>query len=321
MRVLLIGSRKTWRMEAAVQRAMRRLGHTTRLIDDRKAARTIGRPLTQKWALWHNARFKPDFVFLSKCHGLEPETVARIVRDVPNAMWYHDSAYYGHTERPDIKHIVSIGKLAHTFWVTGFEWEWRAHGLEARFLPAAGDRNIVPVRPDPAFASDVAFIGTGYAPERAQFLVEIAKRYKLRVWGTGWEQWREQLNWTGRAVERRDFAAVCSSSGITLGVNPSLLRGATTCASDRMWMVMLGGGFYLGEGTPGIDRMLLDDVHCAWYTDVDSALTRIEHYLGHDAERERIRAAGEKFVREHHTYDERTRHIFSGEEWTNPLGS
>jgi spore maturation protein CgeB len=148
----------------------------------------------------------------------------------------------------------------------------------------------------------------------------VAKRSQLRVWGTGWEQWAEQLNWTGRPVERRDFSAVCSSSGVTLGVNPSLLRGATTCASDRMWMVLLAGGFYLGEGTPGIDRMLLDGVHCAWYTDLDSCIERIEHYLARSAEHERIRAEGERFVREHHTYDERVRHMLSGEAWVNPLG-
>src|SRR5215213_333852 len=187
MRILLIGSRKTWRMEAAVERALRRSGHETRLIDDRKAARTMGRALTQRWARWHASRLRPDFIFLSKCHGLVPETVERIIRGVPNAMWYHDAVYYNHADRKDIAHLITIGRLAHTFWTTGFEGEWRKHGLNARFLPAAADREIVPLPPDPAYGSDVAFIGTGYGYGRAEFLVEVAKRFRVKVWGPGWE--------------------------------------------------------------------------------------------------------------------------------------
>ncbi|HZK77424.1 MAG TPA: hypothetical protein VFC35_00850 [Gemmatimonadaceae bacterium] len=147
LRILLVGSDNPWRMEAAVERAMKRLGHTTLLIDDRRMKRKIGRTLTQRWAKWHAKRFQPDFVFLSKCLALDPETVLAIVNDTPNAMWYHDPQWYRDLDRPDIAHIATIGRLARTFFVTGFEAEWRAHGLNALFLPAAGDAGIRPVPP------------------------------------------------------------------------------------------------------------------------------------------------------------------------------
>jgi hypothetical protein len=56
VRILLIGSDNPWRMEAAVERAMQRAGHTTLLIDDRRMKRLIGWNLTQLWAKWQAQR-------------------------------------------------------------------------------------------------------------------------------------------------------------------------------------------------------------------------------------------------------------------------
>ena len=318
MRILLIGTANSWRMEAAVERAFRRLGHQTLPLDDRKIKRRIGHALTQRWVTARARRFDPEFVFLSKCHALLPETVASIIAGRPNAMWYHDPQWHRDLDRPDIAHIATIGRLAESFFVTGFDAEWRANGLRAKLLPAAGDAAIVPVAYDARFASDVAFIGAGYDDHRARFLVELARTERVRVWGPGWERWRPPLDWSGRAVEKRDFAAVCSSSAITLGINPARAAGATTYVSDRLWMVMLAGAFFLGARTPGLDRILRDGEHCAFYDDVESCRERVRYYLAHAEERERIRATGERYVRAHHTYDQRAPHLLSGEPYVPP---
>lgn len=319
MRVLIIGSDKPWRMERCTERALKRAGHRTLIIDDRRASRLIGRKLTQKWALARARAFKPDFVILGKCHGLDIDSVRTIIKGKPNSMWYHDPQWYQSTHRPDIAHILEVGKLAETFFVSGFEAEWRALGLRAEFLPSAADREIRPVSPRRQYHSDVSFIGTGYDPSRAQFLLKVAKRYDLRVWGTGWEDWRKSLNWSGRPVIRRQFALVCSSSMISLGINPSRAQGGSTYTSDRTWMVILAGGFYLGHGTPGLTEMLRDAEHCAWYTDIDSCLEKIDYYLKNSVARERIKHEGEAFVREHHTFDQRIHNLLSGEPFVNPI--
>ena len=319
MRILLIGSDNPWRMETAVERAMRRAGHTTLLIDDRRMKRLIGWKLTQLWATWQAGQFKADFVFLSKCLALDSETVRGIIDGKPNAMWYHDPQWHRDLDREDIGHIATIGKLARTFFVTGFEDEWRAHGLNARFLPAAGDRGITPVPQEERFASDIAFIGTGYDSDRAQLLAEIASRYDLRVWGTGWEQWRDRLSWNGRSVEGREFAALCSSACITLGINPSKAKGGVDYTSDRTWMVMLAGGFYLAQRTPGVEAMLREGEHCGFYDDTASCIEQCAKYLDNPGEREEIRVQGERFVRAHHTYDQRIANILEDRPFRNPL--
>jgi glycosyl transferase family 1 len=310
-------------MERGTERALRRAGHVTRLIDDRRAKRLIGWRLTQRWSMSEAKRFKPDFVFLSKCHALAPETVSRIIDGKPNSMWYHDAAWFNTTDRPDIAHIVKIGRLTQTFFVSGFEEEWAALGLNAKFLPSGADASITPEQPDERYATDVVFIGTGYDPARAKFLLEVARRYKVKVWGLGWEEWRKPLNWSGRVVEGREFSMVCSSAKIVLGVNPTIFTAARPAsgntASDRTWMVILGGGFYLGHGTPELRKMLWDDVHCAWYSDLDSCLGKIGHYLEDTKARERIRRDGDAFVREHHSFDARIHNLLSGEGFVNPL--
>ena len=306
-------------MEAAVQRAMKRAGHTTHLIDDRRMKRLMGRRLTQLWAKWQAERFNPDFVFLSKCLALDPETVTDIIDGKPNAMWYHDPQWHRDLHREDVGHIATIGKIAHTFFVTGFESEWRAHGLNAVFLPAAGDAGIEPVQPREQFASDVAFIGAGYDADRAALLVKVARHHDLKVWGPGWNDWRGSLNWSGRSVEGRDFAAVCSSSDITLGINPSRAAGGVSYTSDRTWMVMLAGGFYLAQRTPGVAAMLKEGEHCGFYGDAESCIEQCGRYLGMPVDREAIRIEGERFVRAHHTYDQRIANLLENRPFTNPL--
>jgi hypothetical protein len=329
MRVLLIGSHHTERIERGVERAFRRAGHRTLLIDDRRLKRNIGLALTQKWILLAARRFAPDFIFFSKCLGLTLDTVAKLVPGRPNCLWYQDPQWYGDAARPEIAHTIAVGRHVDTFFVTGFEAEWRKLGLNAKLLPSAADIGIVPAAANPAFAADVSFIGTGpgmqhagagFAPERAEFLAAVAHAVgsgvRVRVWGEGWEEWRDRIEWGGRPVFGRDMSRVCSSSAIVLGINPSRAEGATFYTSDRLWMMVLGGGFYLGRRTAGLDQLLIDGEHCAWYDDLDECATRIRYYLDRPMEREKVRAAGECLVRAQHTFDNRIRYLVSGREWS-----
>ncbi|HVD59670.1 MAG TPA: glycosyltransferase [Gemmatimonadaceae bacterium] len=315
----MIGSTNPWRMEAALEKAFRRAGHETLLVDDRRAKRLIGRRFTQQWVKQNARRFRPDFVFLSKCLALDPETVAGITRDRPNAMWYHDPQWYADLDRPDIGHIATIGKLARTFFITGFDDKWRENGLRAKFLPAAGDADIHPVAHDNRYAADMTFIGTGYDAARAEFIVALSREIKVTVWGLGWEQWKNKLDWRGRPVEGKEFASVCSSSKIVLGINPQRAAGGTNYTSDRTWMVILAGGMYLGEYTSGMGAMLEDGVHCMWYRNLDDSLNRARSLLSDPELRNTIRIEGEKFVRANHSYDQRVRFLLEDREWVNPL--
>jgi spore maturation protein CgeB len=84
-------------------------------------------------------------------------------------------------------------------------------------------------------------------------------------------------------------------------------------------MVILAGGFYLGEYSTGMSQMLHDGVHCSWYRDLDDCIDRAGEFLSGDKERQAIRARGEEFVRANHTYDQRAPFILEDRAWVNPL--
>jgi len=320
LRVLIIGSNKKWRMERSTERALKRAGHATRLFDDKRSKQLFGAGLTQRRALSVARSFKPDFVLLGKCQSLALETVNEIISAKPNAMWYHDPPSFRNIKRPDVAHVANVGRMSQTFFVSGFVEEWKKLGLPAKFLPSAADQQLGPRNPKKEWASDVAFIGTGYDRSRAAFLAKVAKRFELKTWGLGWKEWRKEINWTGRAVYGPEFATVCSSTKIVLGINPLIARGATNYTSDRTWMVIQAGGLYLGESTDGITTLLREGDHCGWYKDLEECLTRCAYYLANPATRERVRRQGQHFVSEHHTFDQRIHNLLSGEAFHNPLG-
>jgi spore maturation protein CgeB len=84
-------------------------------------------------------------------------------------------------------------------------------------------------------------------------------------------------------------------------------------------MVMLAGGFYLTQRTPGVAAMLRDGEHCAFYDDAESCALECEKYLADPTARNRIRLAGEAFVRANHTYDQRVHNLLENREFANPL--
>ena len=84
-------------------------------------------------------------------------------------------------------------------------------------------------------------------------------------------------------------------------------------------MVMLAGGFYLTQRTPGVAAMLREGEHCAFYDDAGSCVSQCENYLTDPDARTRIRAGGEAFVRANHTYDQRVHNLLENREFSNPL--
>lgn len=319
MRVLVIGRSKPGHAERAMWSALRRAGHTAALVDDVRMRQRLGRRLADAWLRARVSAFRPERVILGKALGFSVGALAEVARRAPLVMYYQD------VRIPPDPAIVERARLAEVVFLVagGQAAEYEAAGIRrALFLPAAAATDWDRAEPpDPTFTSDVAFIGTGYDEYRAAFLTRLARRFDIRVWGPGWERWAKELNWTGRTVHGRDFARVCASAKVLLGINPSFHRAEPVwgCASNRMWKTLACGGFYLGHATPGMRELLRDGEHCAWYDDEDGAAAAIERYLADDAARERIRREGRAFVLAHHTFDSRVSNLLTGRPFENPL--
>lgn len=321
MKVLIVGRAKELTAEAAMYRALLRLGHTPALVDDRRLRQLVGRRAGSEYLRARVRAFRPDRIIMAKPHDVEIDVLADVCARAPAVMWYRDL-----TIPPDPELVARAPYFDVVFLTPGGQaGEWEAKGAKrALFLPDCADPWYEhPTEPDPALACDVAFIGRGRHEKdvRARFLLRLAERFRVRVWGQAWDRWAKELNWSGQAVFGRDFGRVCSSAKIVLGAQVEDQRAHQVWGyqSNRMVKVLASGGFFLGHGTPGLGELFRDGEHCAWYRDEEHALSLIERWLADDAGRERVRRQGRAFLLAHHTFEHRLHNLLTGEPWVNPL--
>jgi hypothetical protein len=328
MRVVIVGrSKKLIASESGLYTAMKRLGHQVILVDDRKLRQRIGSKAGTNWLLARVAVFRPDRVIFFKSHDVEIFGYQRIAEKTSTTMWYRDL-----TPPPDrdLDRIIERAAYLNEVFLTAGDQGpvWEAGGVKKTlWLPNAADRDLDVPRPaDPRFACDIAFMGRGVSPgedlTRAEFLVELSKKYHVRVWGQNWGRWAKELNWDGTAAYGADFARVCASAKIVVDIQPQLWVQANydrTYSSNRMVKVMAVGGFCLGQGGPILQTLFREGEHCGWYQSVEEGYAQVEKYLSNDRLREEARQCGQAFVRAHHMMENRVHNLLTGEAYVNPL--
>jgi hypothetical protein len=328
VRVVIVGRTKNDRVESGLARALRRMGHHAIQVDDRKLRQRIGSKAGSAWLRAKVAAFRPDHVWFFKPHDVEVSAFVALGARARLTQWYRDLTP---PPDPDFYKLIDRARHVHRVFMTaGGQTEvWRAHGIEnVSWLPNAADRDIdVPSAPDPRFACDVAFIGRGVWPgqdySRAEFLVRVAEKFHVRVWGQEWDRWAKQLNWDGSVAYGEDFRRICASAKIVLDIQPALWSKVNDqlYSSNRMVRVMASGGFCLSQGAPPLQQLFRDGEHCAWYQTDDEAMAQIEKYLANGALRERVRVQGRDFVYDHHMLENRVHNLLTGEAYTNPLSA
>ena len=320
MRVLIIGRRKHLiSAEAGLYRALKRLGHKAWLIDDRKLRQRVGARAGSRWIHLRANLIRPDRILVFKPHDITLEVMDALTQQYPTNMWYRDF--------PVDPELVRRAKHIETVFLTagGQAPEWEAQGVRrALWLPDGADPDLhKPAAFDPNFACDVAFIGRGIWPgrdySRAEFLVRLAKRFHVRVWGQDWERWARELNWSGTAYNE-DVAKVCASAKIVIDIKPAVWseeKGAYL--SNRLVRQLACGGFSLSRGSELERNTFREGEHCAWYTTEEEAVDKIAYYVEHDVERRRIAAAAVELVHDHHLLAHRVPNLLTGEPYRNPL--
>lgn len=317
MRVLIIGRRKHLiSAEAGLYRAIKRMGHTVRLIDDRKLRQNVGARAGSQWIRLRAKLFRPERILVFKPHDVTIDVMNELATNYPTNMWYRDL-----TVPPDPALIARAQQLDTVFLTAGGQApEWEALGVRrATWLPDGADRDMDQPAPyDEKFACDVAFIGRAVSPgndwSRADFLVRLAEKFNVRVWGQDWQRYADKLNWDGSAVYGRDFAKVCASARIVLDIKPKMWDASVgVYSSNRLVRQIACGGFSLSRGTLENKQMFREGEHCAWYDSEEEAFAKIEYFLQHDHVRREIALNGSRLVQEQHMLDNRVHNLLTGE--------
>jgi hypothetical protein len=179
---------------------------------------------------------------------------------------------------------------------------------------------------------DVTFVGQAYGERPA--LIKQLKDHgtDIRVWGPAWEY---HIDWPSRnpikqvlsrfknADERivfpqRMIGGVLTDRQLVETYNRSRINlGFATCGETHLsgkrisqirlrdFEVPMSGGFYLAEYTEELEEFFEIGQEIACHHGREDIVDKVRYYLAHDAERERIRAAGHARCLRDHTWQRR----------------
>lgn len=145
---------------------------------------------------------------------------------------------------------------------------------------------------------DVAFIGSSYTERRQALISELTNCPRFRKWGDPDVQvWGES------------FAQAAYLSKIVVGDN--FVNDVAGYWSDRVYLTLACGGFFLTAYVNGLEREFQNHVHLVWWHDFKELRQLIDYYLEHEAERRAIALGGYRLVHEKHTYDQRIQALWT----------
>lgn len=136
---------------------------------------------------------------------------------------------------------------------------------------------------------DVTFFGSWIGQgNRQEWLKEINKTNPIKVYSWNNLDWPSEFEDVEPAVYGHDFVRAVKQSKIVLGFNAE--PNCWGYWSNRTGKVMLAGGFLLQQYAPGMELFLRDGVE--YFSSIEEAKEKIDHYLIADTEREEIARNG-----------------------------
>jgi glycosyltransferase involved in cell wall biosynthesis len=139
---------------------------------------------------------------------------------------------------------------------------------------------------------DIGFVGNYEShPERRRLLLALEKRYSMNAF-------RERC-------PKEDITKVYSKSKIVFNC------AANKDLNMRVFEALASGALLLTNPIEnGMSDLLRAEEHFVEYSDSRSLFDKVDYYLAHDAERDRIAEAGRAIVTEKHTYERRCQVMF-----------
>jgi hypothetical protein len=241
---------------------------------------------------------RPDLLFFH-ARDISIELLLRTKQRMPVVMYY-DDCIKGSSR--NFEEVVKQGQQADIMYLTnrGEIPVYQERGVNARFMTGGCDPTAhrMTDNTDPFFQSDVAFIGKPNTPERAEFMQILAKKFDLKLWGSGWE--RFGLSVAAPDVYASEYRKICAGAKIILGwnIDPTI----DLYFSNRTWYTLGCGGFLLTAYTPSLEEIFDRGKELDWFESVGECCDKIEYYLQHDQVRRKIASAGYQLAHNEYSY-------------------
>jgi spore maturation protein CgeB len=270
------------------------------------------------------ARTQPDVVLITGGHRITPRALLRLSRQkAKTVLWTTDAP------RP-ADMMFTTASYYHAIFCQGTEYVDRFHRLdiqEPRWLPMACDpethrRVDLPEGEKGRFGSDIAFVGS-YYPHRAESLQQVSA-FKPGIWGPGWDVLPQDSPLRpflrGAHTTPETWIRIYSASKMVLSIHYRDPQAGFPVhqASPRVFEAMACGAFVLTDRQKDVVTLFRDGVHLVTFDDDRDLRNKVDHFLQHPEERERIAAAGMHEVLSRHTYGHRVRELFAHIERLHP---
>ncbi len=201
------------------------------------------------------------------------------------------------------------------------------------FFPHAADTSrYFPSKPEARFACDIAFLGSFYTDKRLQFeqlFLPLMKKYRVRVYGSGWTlkskilrvisgvARRLRIGWLMKIANRNrvsismdDERKLYASAKICVNIHEYYRDGTTKgFSNEREFKVPASGGFELTDYIPGMERYFELGKEIVAVRSAQEWFEKIDYYLKQDDERKKIQEAGTARVLREHTYSHRVKQL------------
>lgn len=179
-------------------------------------------------------------------------------------------------------------------------------------MPAVYEDECTMLKPndDQALQGDVIFVGGGaeYGHPEWSYRHDLVK-FLGETYGNRYRKYGHPQ----RLVRGNDLNQLYANSKIAIGDSVNIGWNHQNYVSDRLFESIGRGAFTIFPYIKGVSELFPDSLKDIWYHygDFEGLKTRIDYYLTHDEERERIRGAGFEFVKTHHTYTQRLQELLT----------
>jgi spore maturation protein CgeB/glycosyltransferase involved in cell wall biosynthesis len=254
------------------------------------------------------ADFQPHLILtqLHDAHSITAQMLEAARQSVPGAVivnWCGD-VYADQLTAPDMLELLKQIDLQLVVNADVLP-VYAAHGIHAAYWQI-GFEPVPDELPDMP-AHEIVFQGNAYSPARkllAAALYEMSG--DVGIYGLGWD--RSSGN---TFYDFARSAALYRNCKIAVGDNQYSDKGFV---SNRLFEAISNGTFLLHQTIPGLEELtgLIDGTHYISWLDLADLRDKARYYLApeHEDERQQIAAAGEAFVRAHHSFDARVRELF-----------
>lgn len=151
-----------------------------------------------------------------------------------------------------------------------------------------------------------SLLGEWSASLKRRAYVTALQSKDIQIWGD--RRWGGIPNYRGQAGHLREVVHIYRHSAINIDINRIYQSDIITM---RVFDVIASGGFILTEYTPALDDVFDVGVEIATYRTIEELVEKVDYYLAHPQERQKIIDAGRARVLGEHTMAHRVDRMLS----------